>query len=110
MTKPPCWPEGQPCPNWCADERYQRTVHNHLTLSGPWAGWRLAGRDLVSPDGTRMSPERVRGLAWRQESEARRDAARTRNAARKSGQHEMVRVVVVRLSEWRADRLGQLSA
>jgi len=85
-------------------------VHNITPLAGPWAGWRLAGRDLVSPDGTRMSPERVRGLAWRQESEDRLARSRARNAARKSGQHGMVRVLVVRIADWRADKLGQLSA
>lgn len=51
---------------------------NHVTLTGPWAGWRLAGRDLVAPDRQRISPERLRGLLWREESEARRDRARAR--------------------------------
>ena len=37
-------------------------VHGALDLEGAWLGWRLRGRDLVSPDGDRISPERLRGL------------------------------------------------
>lgn len=69
--RPPCWPAGQPCPNACAAQVRDLVARNHVKLSGPWAGWRLAGRDLVSPEGIRFSPERLRGLAWRQEAEAR---------------------------------------
>ena len=29
-------------------------MRNHVRLHGPWAGWRLAGRDLVSPEGIGM--------------------------------------------------------
>lgn len=58
-------------PNPCALAHYRRIVDNHLSLYGPWERWRLAGRDLVSPEGQRISPERLRGLLFREESEAR---------------------------------------
>lgn len=103
-NRPPCWPEGQPCPNPCADAHYRRTVYNQIDLTGPeWAGWRLAGRYLVAPDKTRITPERIRGLLWRQEAEARRDAARARSA---TGSQQLVRVVVVQLADYRANGVG----
>lgn len=52
--RPPCWPMGAPCPNSCAQDLHRRVVTNHVELTGPWAGWRLAGRDLVAPSGERI--------------------------------------------------------
>lgn len=72
MDRPPCWPDGQPCPNPCAQAHHDRTVHNLTPLHGPWAGWRMAGRVLVSPDGDRIAPERLRGLMFRESLERRR--------------------------------------
>ncbi|WP_432277815.1 DUF3653 domain-containing protein [Lysobacter stagni] len=95
--RPPCWPEGQRCPNDCAAQQFERHVHNRLSLTGPWAGWRFAGRDLVAPDGQRISPERLRGLMFRQTLEAHRDQARTRRQAKP----QMVRIVVVDLAAYR---------
>ena len=45
-----------------------------------WVGWYFtqSGRFLVSPDGDRITPEQLRGLLWRQVSEARVAAARAR--------------------------------
>lgn len=106
MTRPPCWPEGKPCPNWCADERYQRTVYNRHHLPAPWDGWRFAGRDLVTPGGDRISPERLKGMAWRIQAEARRDAARSRNDARKAVGSGLVTVLRIRNSDWHAERFG----
>lgn len=80
--RPPCWPVGQPCPNPCAAAHYERLIYNRQHLGGPWAGWRMAGRELVSPDGDRISPERMRGLLWRQAHEKRRDAAKSRREKR----------------------------
>jgi Phage protein. len=102
--RPPCWPAGTPCPNACAAQVRDQVTRNHVRLHGPWAGWRLAGRELVSPDGVRMSAERVRGLAWRVEQEARIAAAR---AKRQSGHRGMVTVLRVRNSDWHAERFGQ---
>jgi len=66
MERAPCWTAGQPCLNKCAAADYQRLVLNQVELTGPWLGWRLAGCDPVSPDGQRISPERLRGLIFRQ--------------------------------------------
>ncbi|WP_342315405.1 DUF3653 domain-containing protein [Lysobacter sp. FW306-1B-D06B] len=97
MHRPPCWIEGQPCPNECAAADYQRRVLNQLELTGPWQGWRLAGRDLVSPDGQRISPERLRGLIFRQSMDERRERAR----ARRQPKNQLVRVVLVDLAQYR---------
>ncbi|WP_430538899.1 DUF3653 domain-containing protein [Lysobacter capsici] len=58
--------------------------YSRQDLTGPWQGWRFRGRDLISPNGTRMSPERLQGLAWREHSEARLIQVRSRNAATKA--------------------------
>ncbi|NLC36801.1 MAG: hypothetical protein GX772_10235 [Alcaligenaceae bacterium] len=50
------------CNRESSDAHYDRTVHNVTPLYGPWAGWRMAGRVLISPDRDRISPERLRGL------------------------------------------------
>lgn len=71
----PCHSRGTQ-PNACAMAHYRRLIDNHITLHGPWTGWRMAGRDLVAPDGQRINPERLRGLLFRQAAESR--IARTR--------------------------------
>ncbi len=79
--------EPRPChalgtqPNACALAHYRRVVENHVYLSGPWAGWRLAGRDLVAPDRQRINPERLRGLLMRQAMEERLSKAKARRKA-----------------------------
>ena len=92
LIRPPCWPSGTTCPNECASRLHDRVVRNHDELHGPWIGWRLVGRDLVGPGGIRVSPERMKGLMWRHESELRRDNARARNAQRKAGQQAVGKV------------------
>lgn len=87
----------------------KRVVHNHAPLHGPWTGWRMAGRDLVTPDGVRLTPERVRGLAWRQEAEARRDAARAKKRVRQEVRQEVVTVLRVRLDDWHRERFGSVA-
>lgn len=74
MDRPPCWPDGHPCPNRCAHELHERIAHNLTPLHGPWTGWRMAGRVLVSPDGDRIAPERLRGLMFREALQKRRRA------------------------------------
>lgn len=55
------------------EARHARIVRNHVELHGPWLGWRLAGRDLVAPDGQRLS-------RWNSERPDLRRAARPRTA------------------------------
>lgn len=53
-----------PCPNACARSQHDRIIHNRHELHGHWAGWRFAGRDLVSPDGDRIGAERLHGMLF----------------------------------------------
>ena len=46
------------------DEHYRRVVYNEAALFGEWRGWRLTGRDLVSPDGHRITAYRLRGFLF----------------------------------------------
>ena len=64
FTRPPCWPDGRPCPNACARTQHERLVHNRHELHGPWTAWRFAGCELVSPDGDRINAERLRGILF----------------------------------------------
>lgn len=105
--RPPCWEAGKACPNACAHDVHRRVIDNHVELSGDWAGWRLAGRDLVAPTGERIPERRLRGLLWRSDACDLRDAARARNAARKVRQQSMVKVVVVDLGDWRERHFGR---
>jgi hypothetical protein len=99
LIRPPCWPKGIQCPNPCAEAYYEHVINNHVSLCGPWAGWRLAGRDLVSPNKERISVERMRGLLW--------DALRRGNNARKARQQASVKVIVVDLADWRERHFGR---
>lgn len=103
---PTCWH----CKSESSAEHYDRVVHNITSLHGPWAGWRLAGKDLVAPDGTRVSPARMRGILFRLEAEARLERARGRNASRKAVRRELVKVVVVDLDDWRRRHFGTSAA
>lgn len=80
---------------------FELQVHNKIDLSGPWSGWKLRGRYLVSPSGDRLSPQRVEGLAWRDAMELRRAGYASRRKAERAKQGPTVRVVVVDLHEYR---------
>lgn len=108
LIRPPCWPTGQICPNACAQAHHDHIVRNHVALHGEWSGWRLAGRELVSPTGVRISQQRMHGMIWRAENADLRDSLRKRNAARKVRQ-QMVKVVVVNLSDYRDRHLGRIA-
>ncbi|WP_268738733.1 DUF3653 domain-containing protein [Luteimonas fraxinea] len=79
-------------------------------LHGPWAGWRMAGKDLVGPDGTRISPTRMRGVLFRIEAEERLQRARARSAKAKAVRRELVKVVVVDLGDWKRRHFGTSAA
>ncbi|WP_425480323.1 DUF3653 domain-containing protein [Pseudoxanthomonas winnipegensis] len=81
-------------------------TRNHVELTGPWTGWRLAGKDLVSPTGQRVSPERMKGLLWRLEAEERRDRLRRRNASQKAVRQGMVTVIRVPNEDWHRHHFG----
>jgi hypothetical protein len=45
-------------------ERYFFEIYQHADFAGDWAGWRLRGRWLISPDGDRINPLRLRGILF----------------------------------------------
>lgn len=76
--EPLCLIPGQPV-NACARKIYAEKVLGHVDLSGDWAGWRLRGRWLISPEGDRINPQRLRGLMFRESHEQRRHKAGLRS-------------------------------
>lgn len=44
---------------------------DHIDPGGHWLGWRLRGRYLISPDGDRITPERLRGFLFTEALRAR---------------------------------------
>ena len=43
---------------------YDCLVYNTIDFGHEWAGWKMRGRVLVSPDGDRISAQRLRGLLF----------------------------------------------
>lgn len=107
LRRPPCWPEGSQCPNPCAEAHWERTVRNHTPLHGAWGGWRLAGKELVSPNGLRVSPERLMGLAWRAGMIDLQERLMARKAREKAVRQQAVKVVVVDLADWQERHFGR---
>lgn len=76
-------------------------VNGNVDLVGPFEGFRFRGKDLVSPDGQRLSRRRLEGLMWRDKMELRRAGFASRKQAeadRKANQQ--VRVVVIPLAQF----------
>lgn len=57
---------------------YDACVLCHIDLSQEWRGWKIRGRDLVDPDGVRISVGRMRALMFREAADQRRDRAHIR--------------------------------
>jgi hypothetical protein len=77
-----------------------------MDFTGDWHGWRLRGRHLVSPDGQRITRERLTGLLWRDQTELRLAGFANRRAAeagklRNGTSRQLVKVVVVDLADFR---------
>lgn len=73
-----------------------------IDLTGNWCGWRLRGRHLVSPDGERITQERLSGLLWRDGMELRLAGYASRRAAEKARcKRQPVKVVIVELGALR---------
>lgn len=69
----PCIKPGQPM-NSCARKLYAEKVLCHVDLPADWAGWRLRGRWLISPEGDRINALRLRGILFREANERRHKA------------------------------------
>ncbi len=65
MDVPPCITLGQPL-NWCARQMYTWRISGHGSLPGQWAGWRLAGKYLVTPSGDRVVARQLEALIYHQ--------------------------------------------
>ena len=63
--------------------------------------------DGLRPHSFHRHSRRLRGLLWRADATDLRDTVRTRKAARKARQQEMVKVVVVNLGDWRERHFGR---
>lgn len=85
MDDAPCHQPGTK-PNPCARALFEFLVHGCGSLGGPWQGWRLAGRHLVSPEGDRVTVERLRGLLWAERTASRLRRTRTEDISRCRGQ------------------------
>lgn len=96
----------KPTPEEALQFMHDALVYQRIDLTGPWQGWRLRGRDLVSPDGDRISPERLKGIAWRMQCEARRDSARARREAAQRAKAPVVTVLRMPLTDWQREHFG----
>jgi len=70
-TAPPCVRLGVPL-NPCAKLRFGEQLLNHIELVAEWKGWKFKGRDLVSPDGLRICPERLRGILFMEKAQSKK--------------------------------------
>lgn len=84
-------------------------VYQRVDLTGPWQGWKVRGQTLVSPDGDRITPERLRGLAWRYALETRRDAARAKRRTQEAISKQVVTVLRIPNNDWHRERFGSLA-
>ena len=50
---------------------YDCLVYNTIDFGHEWAGWKMRGRVLVSPDGDRISAQRLRGLLFQEANRVR---------------------------------------
>ena len=75
VAMPTCWH----CKTETTREHFLRVVDGSGPLYGPWEGWRTAGRFLVSPDGERITCERLRGMLWAEKNRIRKTVARATN-------------------------------
>lgn len=44
--------------------RMSQQLSNSFDCFGPWAGWRMRGRFLISPHRDRLTPERLAGIVF----------------------------------------------
>lgn len=99
----------KPTPEQAMQFMFDVLVSQRVDLTGPWQGWKVRGSNLVSPDGDRITPERLRGLAWRHALETRRDAARAKRAAHDGISRQVVTVLRIQNDDWHRERFGSLA-
>lgn len=92
-----------PC-HYCKHESTEahalRVIYNHTALHAEWAGWRMAGRWLVSPKGDRITPDelarvlaerRLRAVCRSKGSQCVKTGANDRGATRPVRQERLAR-------------------
>lgn len=80
-----------------------------------WVGWRWSdsGRYLISPDGEKITAQRLLGLMWRDSQELRRAGFASRQKADTTGTKrgayggQKVKVVIVDLADWHEQQFGR---
>jgi hypothetical protein len=77
-----------------------------LTDTPPeWRGFQFRGRFLIGPDGDRITPDRLRGLLWRDKMELQQASYASRRRAEldraMAGRIPKVKVIVVDLAHYR---------
>lgn len=82
--QPDCIIPGQPL-NKCARQLYAEKVLGHLDLQADWAGWRIRGKWLISPEGDRINATRLRGILFRESMEKRRHKAGIKSGHQEAG-------------------------
>jgi hypothetical protein len=79
---------------------FNALVYQHMDMAGLWEGWKFRGKHFISPDGDRITPQRLRGLLWRDVMELRRAGYASRKKAEaESRKNQLVKVVVVPLRQ-----------
>lgn len=75
-----------------------------------WKGYRWSdtGRFLITPEGDRITPERLRGLLWRDHMELKLSGLQSRNQVEKNKvRNQKVKVLVVNLGDFRDKHFGR---
>lgn len=74
-----------------------------------WSAWRFKGNELISPDRDRITPERLKGLLWRDAQERRLADIRARNQAKTAGHRGQVTVIRMPCADWHRERFGTIA-
>lgn len=81
-------------------------------LPEPFSGYRVHSRYIIDPKGQRITPERLKGILWRDEMELRRAGyayRRKAEEAKKRFGETKVKVVVVELADWHQRHFGNIA-
>lgn len=77
-----------------------------MDIPEAWSRWQFRDRCLISPDGEKITPERLSGLLWRDQMELRLAGYASRRQAEagrlRAAAGPRVKVVIVELAELRA--------
>lgn len=75
-----------------------------------WKGyrWTDTGKYLITPEGDRITPQRLKGLIWRDSQELRLAGFASRKSAEENRKkNQLVKVVVINLGDFREKHFGR---